>query len=266
MKDYYKILGISPNASDDEIKKAYKKKAKLCHPDLFPNDKEKEEEFKLINEAQEALLNKPKETIIPIPGIPRQVIQIDITLKELYCDSEKEIEYSIGKDKCPYCNGHGKVRKQSQTLFGFMMADGPCPYCKGTGRIGEQIKKTYKTSGKKLFFKESSFTDNGIIIQIFPKLINDEQWELQVGGNLVHQIDIDIPLAVLGGKKEITLLDDSKIKITIPKGTQFGSLLSIKGKGIVPESNLIIKVNIKVPTELTEKEEQLYKKLQNDKD
>lgn len=263
MKDYYKILEISPNASDDEIRRAFRSKSKSCHPDLFPNNKEKEEEFKLINEAQEALLNKPKETLIPIPNIPYQFVTVNITIKELYCDSEKEIEYSIRKDKCPHCNGYGKVRRQQQTPFGFIMTDGPCPYCKGTGRIGEQIKKTYKTSAKKLFVEKSNFIDNEVRIIIDPTIAKDLNWGLKFDGTLIHRIDIDIPLAVLGGKKEITLLDDSKIKINIPKGTQFGSLLSVAGKGLTPESNLIIELNIKIPTELTEKEEQLYKELQN---
>ena len=54
-KDYYKILGVSRNATKEEIKKAYKKLAKLYHPDLHKGDKEKEEKFKEINEAYRVL-------------------------------------------------------------------------------------------------------------------------------------------------------------------------------------------------------------------
>jgi len=55
--NYYQILDISPSSSKSEIKKAYYKKAKECHPDYFPNDKEKEEQFKIINQAYQALVN-----------------------------------------------------------------------------------------------------------------------------------------------------------------------------------------------------------------
>ena len=50
-RDYYEVLGINRNASDDEIKKAYRKEAKKYHPDLHPGDKEAEAKFKEVNEA-----------------------------------------------------------------------------------------------------------------------------------------------------------------------------------------------------------------------
>jgi curved DNA-binding protein len=53
--DYYKILGLSKNATDKEIKKAYRKLARKYHPDLNPNDKIAEKKFKEINEANEVL-------------------------------------------------------------------------------------------------------------------------------------------------------------------------------------------------------------------
>jgi len=55
--DYYKILEIEKNATEAEIKKAYRKMARKHHPDLNPNDKEAEKKFKEINEANEVLSN-----------------------------------------------------------------------------------------------------------------------------------------------------------------------------------------------------------------
>src|SRR5580698_6461022 len=58
--DYYKILGINKNASQDDIKKAYRKLARKLHPDLNPNDKEANKKFQQLNEANEVLSDPEK--------------------------------------------------------------------------------------------------------------------------------------------------------------------------------------------------------------
>lgn len=61
-RDYYEVLGVQKGASDDEIKKAYRKMAKQYHPDLNPDDKNAEAKFKEVGEAYEILSDKQKRT------------------------------------------------------------------------------------------------------------------------------------------------------------------------------------------------------------
>ena len=59
-RDYYEVLGVSKTASEDEIKKAYRKLARQYHPDLHPDDKDCAEKFKEVNEAYEVLSDSSK--------------------------------------------------------------------------------------------------------------------------------------------------------------------------------------------------------------
>jgi len=144
MKDYYKILGVEENASEDEIKKQYRKLSKQYHPDVNP---EGSEQFKDIAEAYDILSNPDKKAQYlnsknnPFKGTdfenffqnmfnqgnfnharrrknaPDKIVKVAVTPIESYLESEKNIQY-FRNNPCQPCNGSGGDRQVCSTCGG----------------------------------------------------------------------------------------------------------------------------------------------------
>src|SRR3989339_836872 len=182
-KDYYNILGVNKNASQEEIKKAFRKKAHVYHPDKVTGDEAK---FKEVNEAYQVLGNEQKRAQYDQFGSdftngmaggfsgsrsengPRarrgNDIQTILTIdfKEAVFGAEKEISLHK-KVKCSHCNGNlaepgskiitcsncrgtGKVTRVQRTILGNMQVQSACDQCGGEGRSYE--KKCTQCSGR----------------------------------------------------------------------------------------------------------------------
>jgi len=154
-RDYYEILGLQSGASDDEIKKAYRKMAMKYHPDKNPDNKEAEEKFKEINEANDVLSDPEKRKLYNKYGhdwdkaasggyggfgshyehfmneFGRQAakgknahVKISLTLEECYNGCDKEVSYAVQKI-CSSCTGNGA---KNGTAFH------TCTTCGGSGQ------------------------------------------------------------------------------------------------------------------------------------
>ncbi|NBO23261.1 hypothetical protein EBU94_07995 [bacterium] len=185
MKDYYKILEVEENATDEEIKRSYRNLSKKYHPDMNPDGAEK---FKEIAEAYEVLSDKEKrENYLsqknnPYGGTPFQeffsqmfgnqeqffrgrrksapdkIIKVQISPIESYLGSEKKFQYfkenhcevcsGGGGDHelCKTCNGQGFQVKTFGTGFMMQQIRSACPTCQGRGQI--LIRACYSCGGK----------------------------------------------------------------------------------------------------------------------
>lgn len=173
MKDYYKILGVEENASDDEIKKQYRKLSKQYHPDVNPDGAEK---FKDIAEAYDVLTNPEKKGKYlngknnPFNGTdfenmfnsmfgqnpfaqnrrrknaPDKIIRVDVTPVESYLSSEKVIQY-FRNNPCKTCSGSGG----EQQMCGACGGAGAQIKTFGTGFMVQQVRMTCESCGGKGF-------------------------------------------------------------------------------------------------------------------
>lgn len=225
MEEYYSILELSSDATEDDIKSQYKKLARKYHPDRHQNNKEEmAEKFKKINKAYENLLN-PKDEVsfgsaggffggMGFPFQFKNVIKknIEVTLEDIYF--QKEIPLKIKtkvfcgaclgagtrnkskKRNCQECNGTGlKIQldvfgpgmvSQSQTV---------CEMCQGEGRVIPKENQCTMCDGKKII---DSFSD--IVIQLSNKTREGDTFMFKNMGDIdlrtKTRADIEVSVSV----------------------------------------------------------------------
>ncbi len=203
-KDYYQILGITKNASDEAIKKAYKKLAFQYHPDKNPDDKKAEERFKDISEAYAVLSDKKKRSQYDqfgSTGFHQRYTQEDIFRGFNVEDIFKEMGFGSG-DAFSHIFGGGR------RAAGFGGSAG-----RGAGR------------SRTGFTMEDLFGGGGF---------NPQQNYTPRGQDLSIDLTIDFMEAVTGTEKTIEYMYGGKkkqVKVKIPPGINTGQKLRLSGKG-----------------------------------
>lgn len=350
-RDYYEVLGVDKNASEDEIKKAYRKIAIKYHPDRNPDDPKAEEKFKEAAEAYSVLNDAQKrqqydqfgfdgpgggfggfgdgagfsmDDIFSMFGdvfgggagfggfgggsrqAPRYRgadlrLKVKLSLQEVATGVTKKFkvrkdvvcnhchgtgaEGGSSSETCPNCHGSGVEIRTQQSIFGMMQTQTTCHVCGGEGKViknkcshchgdgvvkGEEVVEinipagvaegmVVNVPGKGNAGKRNGITGN---IQVYIEEEDNDTF-IRDGQNVIYNLLLDFPTAVLGGQVDIPTIDGTIVKIKIEPGTQPGKTLRLRGKGLPAvqgygngTGDLIVQISIYVPKELSKSEKE----------
>ncbi|HLN21757.1 MAG TPA: J domain-containing protein [Bacteroidales bacterium] len=292
--DYYKALGLDKNASQAQIKSAYRKLARKYHPDLNPDDRDAKKNFQLINEANEVLSDPEKRAKYDQYGK-------DWRHAEEYQHAEQSTRQqyaSGGSGRRGNFTGAGNNTEFSdffESLFGEFRGTSHGRKVKFRGEdynadlhlslrdVYQSRKQELEINGKKIRITIPAGVENEQTIKItgmgsqginggpngdlYIKFVIDNDTSFKrLKNDLYKTIDIDLYTAILGGE---TIIDsmDGKIRIKVKPGTQTGSRVKLKGKGfpVYKSDNefgdLIITFNVKVPENISAEEKEIFTKL-----
>ena len=280
-KDYYKILGVSKDASKDEIKKAYRKLAQKFHPDANKDDATAEARFKEVSEAHSILSNDDKRK--------------EYDEMRRLVDAGGQRFYGFGPNR-----GAGNVRVNIGDLFGdddgalFEDLLGGFGFGARGPRKGQDLEAEAQLSFEDAV-NGTTVSVNGTKVKIPPGIGNGGRVRVSgrggpgadggPGGDLYVRVavaphpiftggkdgnlHVTVPVtfveAALGSKIEVPTLE-GPVTVKIPAGTPNGKTLRVKGRGgprpVGGTGDLLVKIEVQVPQKLSRQEKELLEKFQ----
>jgi curved DNA-binding protein len=284
-KDYYKILGVPKSATQDEIKKEYRKLAIKYHPDKNPGDKKSEEKFKEINEAYDVLGDAEKRKKYDLLGDDWKYYRQD-------GDSGAPgagFKGRQGGGESFFQGGESGFSDFFEHLFGGSNSFGKSRQnaaMKGEDlqyNINISLEDAFKGATKKLKVGEQQ-----ISLKLKPGIVDGQKLKMsgkggeginggpagdlyftvrinphlafvRKGDDIYTEHSIDVFTAVLGGKINVDTIG-KQVSITIPEGTDSGKTFRLKGMGLpnyqAPEKtgDCYVKIAIKTPKNLTDED------------
>ena len=295
--DYYKTLGVAKNASAEDIKKAYRKLARKFHPDVNPNDKEAHKKFQQINEANEVLSDPEKRKKYDQYGENWKHADQYEQARQQQRQGRGGFggfEEGFGGQGYTYSSGdEGDFSDFFESLFGGARGRRSQAKYRGQDYNAElQLslsdaytthKQTLTINGKNVRITIPAGVENGQQIKLkgygspganggpngdlfITFVIKNDTTLRREGNNLYKTEDIDLYTALLGGEKTIDK-KKKKIKLKVTPETQNGTRIRLKGKGFPVYKkegqfgDLYITWNVKLPTNLTAKQKELFTEL-----
>lgn len=298
--DYYKVLGLPNTATQDEIKKAYRKLARKYHPDVNPNAEEAKKSFQQINEANEVLSDPEKRKKYDQYGK-------DWEHAEAYEEAKKQkarqgdfgqSDFGGGGNYQQYSSSDFGDGQDFSDFFSSMFGGSRNSSSRASQFRGQDFNATLQLTDKDVYTTQKQVltlndkkiritipagVENGQTIKIKghggegvnggPKgdlyitfqITPDAQFK-RIGADLYATQNIDLFTAVLGGDAVINTFTD-KVKLKVTAGTQNGTKVRLKGKGFPKYKidgefgDLYITYNVVVPTDLSEEQKDLFTKL-----
>lgn len=285
--DYYKILGVDKNATESEIKKAYRKLARKYHPDLNPNDAVAEKKFKEINEANEVLSNAENRKKYDEYGKDWQhAEEFEKAKQQQYYQQNRQHHTTGGFSDSDYSDFF-------ESIFGSQRSQGSRIRYKGQDFNAElhltlndvysTHKRTLTIDGKKIGLTIPAGVKNNQVIKIAGKggkginggpngdlyirfIIADHPNFKRDRNDLYTTANISLYRAMLGGEVIVDAFD-GKVKLNVKPETQTGTKVKLKGKGFPvykkegQYGDLYVTYNVKLPSKLSDKEKELFKEL-----
>src|SRR4030095_12948516 len=279
--DYYKVLGVDKNATQEDIKKAYRKLARKLHPALNPNDKEAHKKFQQINEANEVLSDPEKRKKYDQYGKDWQhAEQFEQTRQS------QQRSHGFGAETFSGDFGEGEFSEFFNSMFGDMGGGGfrqRQTKFRGEDYHAElQLNLTdiYRThqqvltvNGKNIRITIPAGVENDQKIKIKGHggeginggpngdlyltfhIVNNTKFKRH-GNDLHSDVDLDLYTAVLGDEVTIDTLS-GKVKLTVKPETQNVTKIKLKGKGFPiykkegEFGDMIVTFHVRIPTNLT---------------
>ena len=299
--DYYKILGINKNATDTEIKKAYRKLAMQYHPDRNKGNKQAEEKFKEISEAYAVLSDKEKRKqydMFGASGFRQRYSREDIFKDFNFSDILKEFGFG----------GHFFSGRRGERARTFSFDFGGTPY--GTYQDTQQrqmkgadlvytlsvtLEEVLTGTSKKIALQDESGHQDKISVKIPAGMTPGKKLRLAGKGKpgpfggphgdlylqvniLPHSIfrvqDHDVVIereikmtdAILGTKIEVPTLGGKQLSLKIPPGTDGQTKMRLKGYGLPvmgknKRGDQYVCILVKTPRRLTKRQKELIQEL-----
>jgi len=293
-KDYYQILGVSRDATADEIKKSYRKLAMKYHPDKNPGNKAAEEKFKGINEAYDVLSDTKKRGLYDQMGSDYTAYQQQGGTSNSYnwdqWYQQNSGAYEVDMDDLEDMYGFSDFFR---TFFGGMPSSSSRRGSRRTAQpqIFEQpvtvtlqeafegTKRLLQISNRRLEVKIPAGVQNGTKIRMAGQgpqksdlylvinIAQDPTFDMQ-GRDLHTEALADLYTAVLGGEVLVPT-PGGNVMLNIPAGTQPGQIFRLAKRGMPLLQNpklfgdLYVRVKVQLPRHLNAQQRSLFEQLRH---
>lgn len=247
-KDYYKILGVSEQASESEIKKSYREFAKKYHPDHNPGDKVAEEKFKSVSEAYDVLSDKKKRQkydAIRKGNFGNPFADSSKRGNPFGRGSQNDGSVNVDIDYEDFMRRFGNANQRSR----FEKEESK----KSEGYFDDIFGNLFNSDSRRK--KEQTIREQPVIEE--PQQTDDPFFKRK-GNDAFAEVTLNIAQAILGTKIKIRTPQEKKVTISIKPGTDFGKTLRVPNmgysSGIKSNGDLYVKLNITIPKNLNEEQ------------